>query len=364
MPITLSIYIARQFFYYCFTVFVVIAGVIMVFDIIELTRIAAGKLVSFDQITIMAAQKTCLHIQKVSAFLVLIASILTYSKFTKTSEIIIFKTSGLSVWQFLLPSAIVGFFVGVFFITVFNPVTAYTLSQYHRSEASLLKNNASTLTISKTGLWIIQADQTGNQSIIHALKMSENNHKLYDITFYFIDENNRFQKRVDGAVAELNEGFWKIYQARITDEKMTNVVYEHYIVPTTITFEQIHESLTPPENLSFWKLPSFINIAENSGISAARHKLYYFKLFLMPLLFVAMLMLGAAFSLTMPRFRKTGKMLLLTIVIGVFIYFVSDLIFALGVRSAIPIWLAALSPAILTFLIALYFLIYFEEKII
>ena len=72
-------------------------------------------------------------------------------------------------------------------------------------------------------------------------------------------------------------------------------------MPTNLTARKIQDSFAAPETMSFWELPSFIRLLENSGFSALRHRLYFDALLARPLLFAAMVLIAASFSLRMQR---------------------------------------------------------------
>ena len=43
---------------------------------------------------------------------------------SRSSELVIVRASGVSVWQFLQPALLVGLLIGIFAITVYNPLAA------------------------------------------------------------------------------------------------------------------------------------------------------------------------------------------------------------------------------------------------
>ncbi len=354
-------YLIRQYLFYLLIIVAIVASLLFIFDFIELTRITASKNVAIGKVLIMSAQKNPMHLQKVLGFLVLLASMLTYMRMSKNNEITIFKSIGLSVYQYLIPIISCALVLGILYALVLNPLTSGLISKYLKNEASHLKGSPSLLAISKTGLWIKQIDNNGVESIIHALRIGQNNKRLHEVTFYFIDENKSFVKRIDAEAAEFEVGEWKLINAQQTSENSLNEIVKDVIIPTNITFEQIQESLVPPESLSFWKLPTFIAIAENSGLSVTKHKLYFYRLMMSPIFFISMVILGAAFSMSPPRFGKGNSMLVLALLVGFLIYFFSDLIFAFAAAGDIPIWLGSAAPSLIALVIGILVILHFEE---
>jgi lipopolysaccharide export system permease protein len=341
---------------------VTVAIVLFIFDFIELTRITTSRNVSMDKVFIMSLQKTPMHLQKVFGFLVLIASILMYMKLSKNNELVILKASGLSVYQYLISTVLCTLVVGIVYVTAINPITSILTAKYKKNEANYLKGNPNNLlAVSKTGLWVKQINENGEESIIHSLRIGKEHKQLHEVTFYFLDEDKNFIKRVDADIAKFSNGIWQIDNAKQTSEGSINEDIGYLEIRTNITFDQIQESLITPESLSFWKLPNFITIAESSGLSAAKHKLYFYRLLISPVFFVAMILLGAAFFMMPPRLSKGNIMIISPLMIGFFIYFFSDLIFAFAASGEIPIWLGALSPTLLSLVMAVLLLLHFEE---
>lgn len=361
MPYTFTLYLARQYLFYLLSVLFIITGIVLLFDIVEMIRIMFGKPVNFFTIIQMSLYRNFLHIQRAIGFITLIAAILLYVKLSRNSELTIMRSVGMSVWQFSLPALIIAFMFGIFYITALNPLASYFINQYEKLEAQHIKNSPSLLTFLKTGLWIKQSNKHGESNIMHALRISQENSELFEITIYFLDDNSRFTKRIDAEYAKLHDGKWELKNALETSFNHHYLKHDNIELSTNITFQQIQESMIRPETLSFWKLPVFIALAEDSGFSVIRHKLYFFRLLISPVFFAAMTLLGIAFALSQPRSGIAGRLAAIGLVIGFFIYFASDLIFALGVSGSIPIWLASISPTILTLIIGLYIHLHHED---
>src|SRR6201996_2844075 len=116
-------------------------------------------------------------------------------------------------------------------------------------------------------------------------------------------------------------------------------------LPTTLTASKIEESLASPDTMSFWELPGFIALLEESGFSAQRHRLPFHVLLAKPLLFCSMVLIPATFSLRMQRRGGAAAMIVSGVAAGFLLYFLSDIVFALGLSAKVPVLLAAWTPA-------------------
>jgi lipopolysaccharide export system permease protein len=132
-------------------------------------------------------------------------------------------------------------------------------------------------------------------------------------------------------------------------------------VPTDLTAEHIQDSFAPPETIGFWKLPGFIALLEESGFSSNRHRLHWLRLLSQPVVFVAMVLIGAAFSMRHVRFGGLGYMALGCVIAGFGYFFLSDIANALGASGAVPVVLAAWAPPLSAVLLALGLLLHLED---
>ena len=85
------------------------------------------------------------------------------------------------------------------------------------------------------------------------------------------------------------------------------------------------------------------------------------KLLALPLLFTAMVVLAATFSLRPQRRGRVGLIVLAGVVCGFMLYFLSNLVFALGISGKLPVALAAWTPAAIALALALPLLLHLED---
>jgi lipopolysaccharide export system permease protein len=100
---------------------------------------------------------------------------------------------------------------------------------------------------------------------------------------------------------------------------------------------------------------------EAGGFSGLRHRLYLHTQLAVPLLLIAMVLLAATFSLRPLRRGGAGISLVCGVATGFLLYFLSDLISALGVSGRLPIALAAWSPAVVSCLLGTAMLLHLED---
>jgi lipopolysaccharide export system permease protein len=361
ISLTLSLYISRRFLAGFFLVLVSIGAIIFLIDVVELFRRAASRPeVTFRLVISLATLKVPHEVQRIMPFCVLFGGMYAFWRLTRSSELVVARAAGISVWQFLLPAVVVAMLIGAVSVAVINPLASSMLLRYERLDASLFKGRSQLLSISETGLWLRQADKEG-QSVIHALRMVPGSMALQDVTVYLFDAKHKFTGRVDAATARLEEGAWRLSGAVVTGPNQPSRRMPQYRLPTHWTAAKIEDSFSSPETLSFWNLPGFIRLLDQAGFTATRHRVYWYSLLAVPVLLAAMVLIAASFSLRMARRGGLSFLVFGGVIFSFFLFFLSDLVFALGLSATIPALLAAWTPTLVTMLIGLTILLHIED---
>ena len=358
---TLSIYISRQFLIGLGIVFGLFVVTAFVFDTVELLRRGSGKeAAAFTLLIEMALLRIPFMAQKVLPFAALIGAILCLTRLTRTQELIVARAAGVSVWQFLLPALAIALVIGAFVVTAFNPFASAMVSRFEQMEARYLQGKSSLLTLSDAGIWLRQNGGT-TTDVVHARRMTRETLTLHAVVIFRFEANDRFVQRIDASEATLEQDHWDLKNAIITGPDRPAQSFAHYAVSTDLTLEQIENSFAPPETLSFWALPGFIRVLEESGFSAVRHRLHWHATMAIPLLLCAMVLVGATFSLRLTRRGGIWLLVVAGILTGFLLYFLSDLVLALGLSGKIPTWLAAWAPAGIFSLLGVASLFHLED---
>jgi lipopolysaccharide export system permease protein len=359
---TLSTYIARQFLTWCGVVFGAMLSIVFLLDYLELIRRAGNHPeATLAQLLEMAALKLPYMAQEVMPFAVLFGTMLAFWRLTRSNELVVARAAGVSVWQFLLPAVLAALAIGILAVTVFNPIASATQASFQNMENRVLHNSANQSALSRSGLWLRQADANGTQSMIHAERSGEGDLVLEDVTFLFLKNNNAFIGRVDARQARLETGAWIILDGVQWRQTGQSDPFTTMRVPTNLTPSKIRESLAAPETMSFWELPGYIELLKISGFPTQRHRLYFNALLARPLLLCAMVLIAATFSLRMQRRGGATLMIMGGVSTGFMLFFLSDIVFALGLSSTIPVVLAAWTPAGVSLLLGTTLLLHLED---
>jgi lipopolysaccharide export system permease protein len=339
-----------------------LAGIILVADLLELLRrTAARPEASFAIVATMAVLKLPRLLQDLLPFAVLFAGIMAFWRLTRSSELVVARAVGVSVWQFLAPAVAVALLVGAFKIGLLNPLAAVMTQRFEAIEARVLRGQTPQTTLAGSGLWLRQGRADGGEAMIHAERGAPLLDTFERVTVLLLDRTGRFETRVDAPVARLVDGFWVLADARLARSGRPPESVGEWRIVSEFTADRIQESFAPPETMSFWALPGFIHLLEQAGFAATRHKLHYQALLASPLLLAAMVLIAATFSLRVSRRGGVGMRIASGVMIGFVLYFVSDLVYALGLSRRIPVELAAWAPAVVSTLLGVATLLHQED---
>lgn len=357
---TLFRYISRTFLMNILMIMGVLLGIIFILDTIDLMRRAAhAQGVGFDIILSMGGLHMTYTILRLLPFGVLFGAIYSCWKLNRTQELVVIRSAGLSAWQFLTPMLAAALLVGVAAITVVNPISALMASKYKQMEIIHLNAADDLLTVSRTGIWLRQPTD-GGYALLHADSFDQSDWRFNNVIAFFFKSGDSFQKRIDSPVTYLRDGNWEIRDALInegTDAARKDVV----LLPTSLTTYKIAESFADPEAVSFWKMPDYINIMEETGLPTASLEIHFQSLLALPFLLAAMVLLAATFSLRPPRFGGVAGMIALGVAAGFFIFFLQSMLAAFGTSLKIPVMLAAWAPVAICLLFGATALLHLED---
>lgn len=377
LPWTLSRYIGKHFLLAIVFALLGLVAITTLIDIVEIIRRASGKDgVPFHVIITLTMLKIPSFAIKLMPYAVLIGSMVALTRLTRTQELVIARSAGVSVWQFLSPAIIVVFSLGVFMTTALNPLAAAMMMRNEQIEGKYISGRASLMAVSASGLWLRQMENGNNhkkmddkekngqlisEHIIHAAKLMPDNITFVKVEVFSFDQNKKFVERLDADSANLNGGALHLVNVIRSLPGNPPETLGEYKLPTTLTIEHIQDSFASPETMSFWHLPSFIRTLEDAGFSALRHRLYWQSLLSSPFLLVGTVLVAAVFSLRSPRRGKIGILVVSGVVTGFLMHFFSDITFALGAAGTIPVALAAWTPTLIVTMIGVSLLLHLED---
>jgi lipopolysaccharide export system permease protein len=361
---TLSLYLAGQFLRATVWILAGFAGLILLFDMVELLRKSAvAGSTDAVQLIGLALMKLPHTMQDTLPFAVLVATMFALFRLSRHHELIVMRAMGFSVWQVIAPALLLALTFGVANIGVVHPVAAGLYDQYTRQARLITNPDATALDVREAGFWLRESTGEG-AAVVHAAAVTQDGGllKLTQVLLFVSDHQDRLLRRIEASDAELRDGAFRFSGVRAFVPGEPPRQFDAYVQPTGITLAQVQDSFARPETLSFWDLPAFIASSRAAGFSALPHRLYFQTLLATPIMLCAMVLVGAAFFLTaLPRAGAWTARTLAGIGAGFLLYFFSRFAYTLGLSATLPVAMAAWAPALVAMLVSLSYLFHRED---
>ena len=354
---TLSVYIARQLIMWFLIMLVGLGSLVFLLNFVEQLRRSSGQAGLALELAVLQMP---FLLQKTLPFVILFSSMMAFWRLSRSNELVVARAAGVSAWQFLLPAVFLGAVIGGIQTTVFNPLASSMLARYEQVDAEYLRNTTSRLSVSPTGVWLRQGNEDG-QTVINAQRIAQDGAKLLTVIFFVFENPDRFIRRIDAESAVLRNGYWQIRDANVGTLEIPRRHVEEYRIDTDLTPDKIANSFASPETLSFWAIPGFLETLEAAGFSGHRHRLYWHSLLAMPLLLGAMVLFAAIFTLKTGTRTSPTRAIGAGVICGFLLYFLSDVIQAMGLSGNLPAIMAAWSPAALATMLAMAMVFHLED---
>jgi lipopolysaccharide export system permease protein len=339
-----------------------IVAIVMLMDFVDVSRTVGGRVdISMLQIVTLTLLKSPSVVLLLLPFAFLFGVQTAFVTLNRRSELIALRASGVSAWRFIFPAAAAAFALGIVTISALNPIAAWLNSEYELQTAGL----ESDMPTSASGkeLWLRQGDGR-TQVVIEARARDPGTTRLHDVEMYVYaraDKGLQFSRRIDAKTATLRPGYWRLNDAREAVPGEPAVSYEALTIPSPLKPNEAFAKQATASSVPFWALPDEIAKIEKAGFSATGYRLQFHQLLATPLLFAAMAILGAAFSLRLMRLGGLAMLAASGVGLGFTLFFFNQFCGSLGRADVIPPVLAAWSPPVLALLSAFTLLCYTED---
>lgn len=361
LPGRLWRYVATKFALGILLVYMLCFAIILMVDMVELLRVS-GKTggVPLGSLLTVAILRGPSYAELTLPFAALAGSIGALLMLARSSELVVMRAAGVSVWQFMLPGIVAAFLIGLAANYLYNPLAAATRARAEAMQAELLGREQSLLKTKNAGSWLRQNGADG-PSLISAGLATERGLSLADVSAIQFDRNNAFLEHIDAAKATLRDGFWEMEDAWVSRVGQKPEHFARYQLSTYLTPAEAGDALGSVYALSFLQLPAAIALAERADLKATRYKVQYELMKSRPLLLAAMVILAATVSLRAFRMGKIQTKVVVGLMAGFGFFIVAEASRQLGVSGLTAPWVAAWVPAAVASLLSLTVLLHQED---
>ncbi len=362
----LHFYFGRKFLFYFFGLTLGFIVLLVLIDLIEEAQRFEAGAVSFAEVLGLTLLKTPSSMYTIMPLIAVLSALALFLALARSSELVVTRSAGRSALTALWAPFLLTLAIGVGLITVLNPIVAATSERYQILSDNYRKGETATFSISSEGLWLRQGSSSG-QTVIHAGGANHDGTILYDVSFIAFAQGGGPIRRIEAKTARLESGYWRLFSAKAwpmvagLNPEVNASEFATLRVPSTLTRENLSDSLGEPSGVPIWEMPGHVQALENAGFSARRHRVWFQMELARPLFLASMVLIGAGFTMRHTRFGHTGLMVLIAVLLAFGLYFIRNFAQILGENGQIPILWAAWTPPIAGTLLALGIILNMED---
>lgn len=358
-------YFARRFLASFLGVFAVIFAMLVLIDLVEQARRFSAQASGFGELATLTLLNVPRQLYLILPLIMILSTLGLFLSLARSSELVVTRGAGRSALNALIAPVLVAFLIGAAAVAVLNPIVAATSAEYD-ARIGDLRGQPSTLALADGAVWLRQGGDHG-QSVIRATRSNLDGTELSEVSFLTFAPDGRPLRRIEADSATLEPGGWRLSAAKVwpladsSNPEADALDFPEIEVTTTLTPEQIRDSFGAPAAIPIWDLPRFIASLQEAGFAARRHQMFLQAELALPLFLVAMVLIGAAFTMRHQRGRRTGIMVLSAVLLSFAVYFLRNFAQILGENGELPVALAAWAPPVVAICLALGLLLHLED---
>jgi lipopolysaccharide export system permease protein len=255
---TLPRYIAARFVRTIGATFILCLVLIFMIDFLELLR-NAGKIggVTIASVVWITLLRLPSFAELTLPFAVLGGAIGAFLTLSRSSELVITRAGGMSVWQLVLPGILVAGALGFAANHGYSPLAATARAEAERVFAKAFGEEMNLLSGGAAG-WLRQYGPDG-PSLLQARASADQGLALTGVRVLRFDNDEHFIESIDAKNAHLEPGRWMLTAAFVTRTGQPPKYYKKYPVSTRLTPVEVRQSLGSVLSLSYQQLPAVID---------------------------------------------------------------------------------------------------------
>ncbi len=362
----LDLYFARRHLRALFVVIAAFSGLILMIESVEQIKRLSGTDAGTGMVLRMSLLRLPGTLYDLLPIIIMLATLVMFLNLARSSELVVARAAGRSALRALVPPMVVAFLFGLFAVAVFNPFVAATERSYDRQTQLLNQGEQQAFSVSDEGLWLREGTAQG-QMVIRATRSNLDGSELQDVSFIGFSRDGLPLYRIEADQARIENRQWVLTNAKrwplegAANPEAAATTHDRLTVTTSLTLEDIRERFGDPKGIGIWDIPAFIDRLEIAGFSAQTYRMWFHSELALPLTFMAMVLIAAAFTMRHTRLGRTSALVLTAIVLAFGFYFLRSFAIVMGQNDLLPIALAAWAPPLAVILGTLALLLHLED---
>jgi LPS export ABC transporter permease LptF/LPS export ABC transporter permease LptG len=356
LPSIVDLYVLRRFLYQFFLIMLAFLFLFEIFTFFELAEDIRRHNVPFMIVTRYFVFLIPYSVYQFTPLGALVSVLVTLGILSKNNEIIAFKASGISLYRLAVPLLVSGLVIAAALLILDDTYLPY--ANQRQDELRAIIKGRPPQTHTRPERWIF-----GENSKVYNYDLFDSKEKLFGgLTVIELDPATfQMRRRVFANRAQWldNENTWVLESGWIRD--FANGTVTHYAPFKVISFPEMteppsyfHREVIQAFQMSWRELRRYIAGLRIAGFDVASLTVQLHKKLAYPLIAPISMMLAIPFALLVGSRGAVGG-IALGVGIGIAYWALSALTEAMGGIGQLPPFLAAWSPDLIFFFLALYF---------
>ena len=340
--------------------FMIISFLILFVNLLELSRVINDDNKNIFNFVYLSILKYPSILNEIIPFVTIISVSFLIRNLINNNEFVSLRNLGYSILDIFLPIAISIFILGLFFLTIINPLSVFSESIY---EKELNKNdlNLYSIKISNNEMWIKNEVDKLNTSFINIKNIDLKDMKAKNIKILSIyDNSNSFILAENGEIKnnvfELND----VVFYNLSEEEYMRL--ENYNLIINFNKENIIDSISKYKLIPFYKYFKHSKTLSKFNLYSPEIGLYYLSEIFKPIFLVVISFVIVGFTSKFQRNENFFKVLFVSISIGFIIFLLKEIITKLTISLSINFVISYSIIFVIPFLIGLYQIIKVENE--
>ncbi|MBU3735366.1 MAG: LPS export ABC transporter permease LptG [Methylobacterium sp.] len=297
------------------------------------------------------------HVYEVVPVAVLIGTLYALGQFSRNSELIILRVSGISMsalgWTLLR--------VGLIF-ALLTFLVGELIAPLSEKSAQRMRVQATDSVIAqdfRSGLWV----KDGNSFVNIEDVLPDAG--LLNIHIYEFDDQFRLRMITNAKQGQFGEGRWdlrEVVQTGFNERKISIQTFPQAFWQSVIRPELLNVLLVVPEKMSAWNLYFYIKHLSNNKQKTTRHQIALWSKMAYPVACVVMVVLALPFGFLQQRGGGLSAKIFAGIMIGITYQVLNRLFVHVGLLNDWPPVLSATLPTLLFLTVALGMIFWVERR--
>ncbi|MGY1489415.1 LPS export ABC transporter permease LptG [Methylobacillus pratensis] len=352
----LNRYLAQEIISSIMLIMLALLAMFSFFDLIqELESLGKGSY-GISKVLLYVLLSAPGHVYEVVPVAVLVGTMYALGQFSRYSELIILRVSGISIRKIAFSLLRVGLVFAV--ITFLVGELIAPLSEKAAQRIRIQATDSVVAQDFRSGLWV----KDGNSFVNVQNVMPDAS--LMNIHIYEFD--NEFRLRTisnakDGSFDGKNWNLHQVTQTHFEEQKIRTNVFQEATWQSLIRPELLNVLLVVPEKMSAWNLYFYINHLASNKQKTSRHQIALWSKMIYPLACLVMVILALPFGFLQQRSSSASTKIFAGIMLGI-VYQVLNRVFVhLGLLNDWSPLFSAVMPTLL-FMAAGIFMLYWVER--